>query len=482
DVNVTGLNLSGQWTVNYNVSTLAEGRQGVRIMANDTLNNINNSAVINFTVDFTSPNVTVNTAGALNPAIQYGTNYTGTNSNQTFNVSIFDNLGLVSAVYFWFDNGTGLDFNRTATNYSGQWTVNMNLSTLSSGNEFQTARVMANDTVNNLNNSVFWNLTVDRTNPVVTASSSGVTSTAATVTATTNESVNNCTYSVTNGAGSGSMTKSSSTSFTATLVLLPSTDYVATLNCYDFVNNNGVSTTSFTSSATASTSSGGSGSGGSSGGVSTSVQGSFEKKVWTSIKAGETASVALKNGVMGVTEVSFSVPATVYGAWVNVAKKETLPSSVSSFSGKVYRNLEISKGPALNKEGAYTDATVKFKVEKAWLAEKQLTKEAVALHHYADNKWTQLATTVGEDDGTYVHYSAKTPSFSYFVIGEKSGAQAAPAVEQPVVEAPAEQPAVEAPAEQPVVEKKGMSTGLLVALLAVVVVVVAAVVYMRKRR
>ncbi|MBI4009565.1 MAG: PGF-pre-PGF domain-containing protein, partial [Candidatus Aenigmarchaeota archaeon] len=485
DVNITGTNRSGQWSVSYNVSALAEGKQGVRIVANDTVNNVNSSYFINFTVDLTSPNVTINLGTANNPTIQYGSNFTATTNNRTFNTSVFDGLTLVDTVYFWFDNATGNDFNVTGINNSGQWSVSYNVSSLYGGNGdiTQTVRVMANDTLNNLNNSVFWNFTVDRTNPVVTASSSGVTSTAATLTATINESVNNCTYSVTNGAGSGTMTKSSSTSFTATLVLLPSTDYVATLNCYDFVNNNGLSTTSFTSSAAAAASTGGSGSGGSSGGISTSVQGSFEKKVWTSINAGETASVALKNGVMGVTEVSFSVPATVYGAWVNVAKKDSLPSSVSSFSGKVYRNLEISKGPALNKEGAYTDATVKFKVEKAWLAEKQLTKEAVALHHYDGSKWVELSTSVGEDDGTYVHYSAKTPSFSYFVIGEKSGAQAAPAVEQPVVEAPTEQPVVEAPAEAPAVaEKKGMSTGLLVALLAVAVVVVAAVVYMRKRR
>ena len=484
DFNITGINQSGNWIVSYNVSVLAEEKQGVRIVANDTLNNVNSSAVFfNFTVDRTSPNVTINLGTANNPTIQFGSNFTATTNNRTFNTSVFDNLTLVDAVYFWFDNATGLDFNRTPTNNSGQWSLNFNVSTLYTGNGeiTQTVRVMTNDTVHNLNNSVFWNFTIDMIAPVVTASSSGVTATAATLTATINESTNNCTYSVTNGAGSGTMAKASSTSFTATVVLLASNDYVASLTCQDFAGNQNTTTTSFTSlAAAAAASNGGGGSGGSSGGISTGVQGSFEKKVWTSINAGETASVTLKNGVVGVTEVSLTVPSTVYGAWISVAKKDSLPSSVSSFNGKVYKNLEISKGPALNKEGSFTDAVVKFKVEKTWLAEKQLTKEAVALHHYVDNKWTQLSTLVGEDDGTYVHYSAKTPGFSYFVIGEKSGAAVAEAPAEAVVAAPAEA-AAEAPVEAPM-EKKGMSTGLIVALLAALVVVVAVVMYMKKKR
>ena len=167
-----------------------------------------------------------------------------------------------------------------------------------------------------------------------------------------------------------------------------------------------------------------------------------------------------------------------------MSKKDSLPSTVSSFSGKVYKNLEIIKGPALNKEGSFTDAAIEFKVEKAWLAEKQLGKEAVALHRYVNGAWVELSTTVGEDDGTYVHYSAKTPGFSYFVIGEKSGAvAAAPEEAAPAVEAPAEEPAAEAaPAEEPAMEQKGLNKGLLVALLVALAVVVAVVLYLKKRK
>ncbi|MDO8511243.1 MAG: PGF-pre-PGF domain-containing protein, partial [Nanoarchaeota archaeon] len=147
---------------------------------------------------------------------------------------------------------------------------------------------------------------------------------------------------------------------------------------------------------------------------------------------------------------------------------------------KMYRIIEITKGPALAKAGAYTDATVKFKVEKAWLAENSMAKEAVTLHHYEGGMWNERSTTVGEDDGTYVHYSAKTPSFSYFVIGQKSGAVAAPQAEA-APSAPAAE-AAEAPAGEAAMEQKGMSKGWLLALLAAVVVVVAVVLYMKKKK
>lgn len=484
----------------FDLSVLADGVYNLSInytnMSSDSGQNISlsGSSGYNITIDNTAP--VVNHSLSLSASglpVANGSNFSASKGNVSINFTIYDsrptsanngtygeNLFNISIINFVFDNGTGADFNLTSanvSNLSGIWGVNYNLSSLFEGP--QGVIVYVNDTMNNTNALIF-NFTVDRTAPVVTASSSGVSSTAATISASINESAANCSYSVTNGAGGGSMS-GSGTSYSATLTLLPSNTYTATITCTDFVGYTGTGTTTFSSSAAASTSSGGGGSGGSSGGVSTGATGSFEKKVWTSINAGETASVELENGAVGVTEVSFNVPSTVYGAWVSVAKKDSLPSSVSEFSGEVYRNLEITKGPALAKEGAFTNAVVKFKVEKAWLSEKKLTKEAVALHHYQDGKWTQLTTTVGEDDGTYVHYSAATPGFSYFVIGQKEGATPSLSGEVPAAEEPA---AVEAPTEAPAEEAaaKGMSKTWLVALLAALVVVVAVVVYMRRKR
>lgn len=177
---------------------------------------------------------------------------------------------------------------------------------------------------------------------------------------------------------------------------------------------------------------GGGGGGGSVGSTASSSQaGQAAKVVWSSIDAGRTATAAIKDNALGVTEISFVVPEKVYNAWIQVAKRETLPKSVSTFGGKVYKSLEISKESALAEEGSFTDAKIKFKVEKTWLAENTLTKEAVALFRYSDDSWNQLPTLGGQDDGTYVYYTAQTPGFSYFIIGEKLK-EAVPATESSV--------------------------------------------------
>jgi hypothetical protein len=58
-----------------------------------------------------------------------------------------------------------------------------------------------------------------------------------------------------------------------------------------------------------------------------------------------------------------------------------------------------------------------------------LTKDNIALFRFVDDSWVELTTTVGEDDGTYIHYSAKTPGFSYFAIAQKEEVLA-PVVEE----------------------------------------------------
>ena len=504
--NFTGTNKSGNWSAQINFSMLSAGNHTVRVVFFDYANNTNYSSV-SFIVN-TAPNVTFMNASiggsGTNPASTLaGANFSSGTPNITVNISVKNNTllgpeqkfsaGLFNVTLI-FDNATGNDFNistKSANISSLKSTQNGNISAVyadptgavyfwtsidpaSLAEGLHTVTVYANHTTNNItigyNNTQSITFRVDRTVPVVTVSCGGPYASGATVTCT-------CTATDSNSGvktvGYGDATTSQT--FTAS----GSGGQSSTCSATDYATNTANGIGSYT--VTASTSGGGSG--GSGGGVSTGVTGQFEKKVWSSINAGETATVPVKNGVGGVTEVSFSVPETVNGAWLQVSKKEALPSSVASFEGDVYRNLEIAKGPAL-KDELIKEATVKFKVEKAWLAEKQLPKESVALHHYADGAWKQLPTQVGEDDGTYVHYTASTPGFSYFVIGEKMTTAASAAETEAAPAAEAAPATEEAPAaeEAPAMEKKGPSTGLILALVAAVIVIAAVVAYLRKRR
>ena len=106
-------------------------------------------------------------------------------------------------------------------------------------------------------------------------------------------------------------------------------------------------------------------------------------------------------------------------------KVTEFPSTVSAFSGDVYRKLQITENNV--KKVLDGTVTIDFKVENSWLTENGLSKTRVALFRNVVGVWTQLETVVGEDDGTYTHFTAETPGFSYFVIGETQSPVAAPA-------------------------------------------------------
>ena len=65
-------------------------------------------------------------------------------------------------------------------------------------------------------------------------------------------------------------------------------------------------------------------------------------------------------------------------------------------------------------------------VVKDWLTENQLPKENIAMFRYVEallpqkiTAWAELPTDVGEEDEAHVYYTAQTPGFSYFLIGER---------------------------------------------------------------
>ncbi len=163
--------------------------------------------------------------------------------------------------------------------------------------------------------------------------------------------------------------------------------------------------------ATVSSSSGG-------GTGATQIVGEFAKVVWGSIATGGTATVSVENGEVGVTEVRFDAGKDLYGVWLKVEKTDELPNDVSSYGKKIYKYIEITKSIAF-KDGDIVNPEIDFKVKKSWLTDEGLSKDNVALFRYVDGVWTELTTTVGEDDGTYVHYNAETPGFSYFAIAQK---------------------------------------------------------------
>jgi len=213
----------------------------------------------------------------------------------------------------------------------------------------------------------------------------------------------------------------------------------ATCTATDLAGNTNQTSIAYNVVASSSSSSGG-------GSAQQQVLGDYAKEIWTVLDPGTTTTLEVANGVVGVTSVEFDTTEKVWGAWMKVERKDSLPVSVNAFSGTVYKNIEITKSIAL-KEELIKDAKVDFKVTKAWLTENKVGKANIALYRYVDSKWVELSTVLGEDDGTYVHYTATTPGFSYFVIAEK--VSATPLTTEEVAKEAAEGGAAAVPEEAP---------------------------------
>ncbi|MBU1973998.1 MAG: PGF-pre-PGF domain-containing protein, partial [Nanoarchaeota archaeon] len=387
-------------------NTLSDGSYSVNVNCTDGSNNQGNSSLITINIDTGSPAVTTfnsPTNGSYNK-IDFVLNVTVTGSPLTVQYRI-ENGSNTSQVVVNYTN---------MSNPSGNlWNATINVSAIADWN--YTVRINATDALGNSNITETLLFSIDDTNPSVSSFSCS----------NVNEGASqSCTCSGADNSQSFGGSVSTSVSSVST-----STAGTKTVTCTatDSAGNTATSDTTYIVSAVEVS---GGGSGGSGGGLSSSAPASFSQMTWASINAGETGTVEVENGEIGVTEVSFAVEDTTYGAWVKVERKTSLPSNVGAFSGTTYKNIQITER---NVEKVMKDkATIKFKVEKTWLTENKVGKNFVTLFRYVDDKWTELPTTLGADDGTYVHYTATSPGFSYFVIGVKEEvvAEAAVAAEE----------------------------------------------------
>ncbi|WP_440956654.1 PGF-pre-PGF domain-containing protein [Methanosarcina sp. Mfa9] len=85
--------------------------------------------------------------------------------------------------------------------------------------------------------------------------------------------------------------------------------------------------------------------------------------------------------------------------------------------GEVYRHLNIWVG----NEGFATqeniaNATVGFRVNKTWIAEKEIDPNSISFQHFSDEQWNSLPTSKVMQDEEYIYLEAKTPGFSPFAI------------------------------------------------------------------
>jgi PGF-pre-PGF domain-containing protein len=455
-------------------SSLTDGTYTTFVNCTDGSGNTGNSSTISITVDTTTPAVTFS-----NPA-----NNTNVSSGlQTFNATITDaTIGLGTVLFMFSTNTT--PFNVTATNTSSNWNVSVNLSSLVEA--VHTVTIFANDSVGNINQSESIQIVIDRTGPVVTLINASFNTTDSTPDVTFNMTDNlysaaNCTLYL-NGTSYGSnLSVGNNTNETITVdTALTTGDYNATVNCTDSSNNVGASTNSITIGATitvASTSSSSSSSSSSlgSGGGSAVTNGiNFQQSTWQRIVSGTTQTMSISKEAVPVSEISFKMASTVYGAWIKVQTVETLASSVNPIDSTSFSYLHITKSPTM-KDQDISEIEISFSVDNDWITSNNLQSSQVSLYHFVDDVWVELSTSVDDEDEENTYFVAESSGFSYYAIaqGTQLAAAVSEEVESPVVETTVEE---ESQGFEEVTESVSSSSGAwLIAI--IVILALAAIIY-----
>ena len=444
--NITVTNQSGYWAASYNVSILSEGKHVVTVIANDSVNNYNKSEKVSFTVDNSLPAAIITTIG--------GKNYSKLSSNQTISATISDLT--IRTVLFSFDNASGNGFNVTAVNSSGIWSVSYNFSTLAEGDHI--LKLFSNDTHNNRNDTETIIFTTDYTSlPLTSVNSGSLTSSAVTVTWSTDEKTNSSIdYGTSKSLGTVSSSSNRVTSHSISLSgLSASTTYYYNVTSCDYAGNcNSSGNYSFTTNAAASSDSGSSSGGGGGGGggaapvitststdesevketpvlepdvvtTSNSKEESVEEKVEETsfiekvyVKEDETTEISVSKENVPVTKIELETDVEKE-VEVNIVasdkKPEVVTDDVEELTG-VYKYLEISVDNLDNEE--LKEAILTFKVEQSWLKENNYLEETVVLQTYSeeDQEWQELKTEFFSKEEQEIIYRAYLDHFSYFAI------------------------------------------------------------------
>ena len=170
----------------------------------------------------------------------------------------------------------------------------------------------------------------------------------------------------------------------------------------------------------------------SSGGSSSSGGGGGSPEPATNVKVKELSQVFIANGnhvKFDFTKNVTSVMYITFDSKKTVGKTTTIVEMLKNKStftpdapeGEVYNYLNIWVGNS----GFATSTNIEnpvicFKVEKAWIQDKNIDKSSIVLNRYSDKKWGQLPVSLISEDERYLYFTAKPPGFSPFAITGKS--------------------------------------------------------------
>jgi len=194
-------------------------------------------------------------------------------------------------------------------------------------------------------------------------------------------------------------------------------------------------------------SSGGSGGGGGAGGSPEPARNVETREISeTFVTDDKEVKFDLRNNATCVLYLTFDSKKTVGKTSAIVEMLKAKSSLVSEPPlDEVHRYFNIWVG-----NGGYATSTnienpvICFKVEKAWMQDKNINKSSITFNRYNVGKWEQLPVSLSEEDDSFLYFTAGTPEFSFFAITGKSEAQETPVDDSELNSQPDSQPGSEA--------------------------------------
>lgn len=159
------------------------------------------------------------------------------------------------------------------------------------------------------------------------------------------------------------------------------------------------------------------------------------------IKEGEAKAIQFAEGT--VSEIRVTLTNSIAGLSLQVSKFDSKPAEVPPAPGTVYTYLSIGKNV---QDSDIKNATISFKVEKAWVDANLINPDTIALNRYVGG-WVKLSTRNTGGDAKYYNFEAESPGFSIFAItGAHSGPQRSCPQQRTLAKSPAGE-CVEYPSE-----------------------------------
>ena len=158
------------------------------------------------------------------------------------------------------------------------------------------------------------------------------------------------------------------------------------------------------------------GGGGGGGGSSTPPAGPSKTQIWTVVEAGKTNYMRINNEKIPVENLSFVLKNNVTNVEITLKSIDTLPESVTAFTGTAYKYLDISTKKMLDDD--FQEAKLRFNVPQSWIDTNYLHPDNLALYRLVKD-WVELETEISSTTNTTIYYEAVLPGFSYFAISTK---------------------------------------------------------------